>query len=645
MIGNDPRSADMHAWVTLAAVIAALAGCDGRATIPASVGGVPGMGKSAGLSRCGAIDAQPCLMDPPYAGVWESGPNDVWIVESDFQEVTARHWNGNEWTPYPIATVNTLSAVWGSAPDDIWAVGAAGTIVHWDGTAWSPQPSGTQANLSAVWGSRSGDVWAVGSNATSSPPSPQGVTLHWDGTGWSQVVCCDAPDAGSAELRAIWGSAASDVWAVGAAGSAIHWDGVSWNPVTVTASDNTLTSIWGSSSHDVWIGGAGELVHYDGTGFTSAPFFGTVDGLWGSAANDVWNVAASGVVNHWDGREWALVSSGTTNDLAHVWGSGAAEAWAVGPAGTVLNWNGLGWSVVADGSAAALGAVWGNGANDVWASGPIHWDGSAWTQGATANSVAASGLCGFAPDDVWAVGQGFLTPNGTGYIAHWDGLNWTIDGIDGVYVPAQASATSLGPSEMRAAWCGDRSDVWAVGKMIAITGPIVDTIAHWDGTTWSPVANPMLEPLSGVWGSSTGDIWAAGDSGTLLHWDATAWSVVPSGVTADLGAVWGSGADDVWVVVRGQGEFLHWDGSAWSLVADGTTGSSSTLSSIAGTAPDDVWAVGEIGNAAGGVAVHWDGRRWSTSWSTPPAVPTLNGVWAGAGSVFLVAGNGMIFQK
>ena len=53
---------------------------------------------------------------------------------------------------------------------DVWFVGTAfsptTSIQHYDGLAWSPSPSGATANLGAVWGSAAAGMWAVGSRAT-----------------------------------------------------------------------------------------------------------------------------------------------------------------------------------------------------------------------------------------------------------------------------------------------------------------------------------------------------------------------------------------------------------------------------------------------------------------------------------------------
>jgi hypothetical protein len=41
-------------------------------------------------------------------------------------------------------------------------------------------------------------------------------------------------------------------------------------------------------------------------------------------------------------------------------------------------------------------------------------------------------------------------------------------------------------------------------------------ILHWNGVTWSEQSSGS-KPLSGIWGSSPGDVWAVGAAGTILH--------------------------------------------------------------------------------------------------------------------------------
>jgi hypothetical protein len=70
--------------------------------------------------------------------------------------------------------------------------------------------------------------------------------------------------------------------------------------------------------------------------------------------------------------------------------------------------------------------------------------------------------------------------------------------------------------------------------------------------------------LSGVWGTSSTNVFAVGESGLLLRFDGTGWTEQPLDTVSDLSAVWGSSANNVFVVSSAlKGLVLHRCGPAW----------------------------------------------------------------------------------
>jgi hypothetical protein len=69
---------------------------------------------------------------------------------------------------------------------------------------------------------------------------------------------------GGFSAMAIWGTSATDIFAVGLNGTIGHYDGVSWKPMqSPTASD--LYGIWGTAHNDVFaVGSMGTILHFDG---------------------------------------------------------------------------------------------------------------------------------------------------------------------------------------------------------------------------------------------------------------------------------------------------------------------------------------------------------------------------------------------
>src|SRR5205807_1828381 len=72
-------------------------------------------------------------------------------------------------------------------------------------TTWTPVASGTTQLLATVWGSSASDVFAVGNN---------GAIVHFNGTAWSAMT-----SGTSVALRGVWGSSASDVFVTGSSGT------------------------------------------------------------------------------------------------------------------------------------------------------------------------------------------------------------------------------------------------------------------------------------------------------------------------------------------------------------------------------------------------------------------------------------------
>ena len=314
--------------------------------------------------------------------------------------------------------------------------------------------------------------------------------------GWCRV---DMPNDKVA-LFGIWGSSATDVWAVGSNGAVFHWNGTGWTSQRVlndAGQPKPIYGIWGSGPHDVWAFGVDEVLHSDGWNDTETVWSnigvpgpsmfesGSPRAIWGSSSTDVWmlvgplNSFAVGLLNKcWHSDGWA----GAATELAP-----ALDYYIAPYAG--MNFNGM----------------WGTGPNDVWIVGEngriLHtdgyWDKAAfWTQPNSNTRSHLTGIWGAASDDVWAVGE-----NGT--IRHWTydaggELDWII-------------SDSKSTTNLRAVWGSSATDIWAVGDD--------NTILHGDGSSWTRSQVPTIPssgPFYGVWGSGPNDVWVVGQR-ALLH--------------------------------------------------------------------------------------------------------------------------------
>jgi hypothetical protein len=222
--------------------------------------------------------------------------------------------------------------------------------------------------------------------------------------------------------------------------------------------------------------------------------------------------------------------------------------------------------------------------------------------------------------DIWAVGSMGFSITVEPQVQHWNGSTWQL-----VPIPAEVGGGELFGVEAIAP-----DDVWMVGGYQDGGGAL---ILHWDGETLSVVEHPnpgTFNRFYAVAGTSATDIWAVGeyaDGGigkTLIeHWDGESWQVVASptdpGQYTELLGVSAIAPNDAWAVGQvGAGTFsVHWDGTEWTTVSTPTPGGYASLKSVSGVASDDVWAVGD--GIEGTLTLHWNGSQWEIIPSPTPS--------------------------
>jgi hypothetical protein len=125
------------------------------------------------------------------------------------------------------------------------------------------------------------------------------------------------------------------------------------------------------------------------------------------------------------------------------------------------------------------------------------WDGNRWeiirNPGEGPWTGRAEAIVAIAPNDVWVSG---LFNDGTDFLIHWDGSDWTpVDaGVDGAF----AAFAALGPD-----------DIWA-------SSPLDSRFYHFDGEAWSPADGPSIPGAQYIlrgWGMSAVDacqVWSVG---------------------------------------------------------------------------------------------------------------------------------------
>lgn len=157
-----------------------------------------------------------------------------------------------------------------------------------------------------------------------------------------RVDVLESPEGGSIDIRAIWGTAYNNVYAVGVHSTPytymfFHFDGNGWADITENirtpifdygGGDFDLRGIHGFGPSDFWVVGGwkffysstegirkqGFVLRYDGTKFVNMtppdmPPASQIDSrfytIWGTSSNDIWAAGSYGWILHWNGTQWS----------------------------------------------------------------------------------------------------------------------------------------------------------------------------------------------------------------------------------------------------------------------------------------------------------------------------------------------------
>jgi hypothetical protein len=265
-------------------------------------------------------------------GVYASGEG-VYVVGTG-----GKAWVGDAtsgWTAMsdPPVEENDLTDLWGQgsgAAVELFATGHAGYVAHYSSEVWTVEDLGT-SNHEGIGGSANA-LYAVS----------WGGIYHYDGASWT----FEAPP-GSARLNDVWASGDTAV-AVGEGGVVVmrtpptdsgstEW---TWTEIE-SGTEADLNAIDGSSATDLWVAGAdGTVLHFDGVGFTTVDV-GTTAALWAVFAPEpdaAYVVGSNGTARFFDGNVWASLPTGVDNNLYAMSGVNAQNVWAVGNRGVLLQY-------------------------------------------------------------------------------------------------------------------------------------------------------------------------------------------------------------------------------------------------------------------------------------------------------------------
>ena len=142
-------------------------------------------------------------------------------------------------------------------------MGRDGLILRYDGRTWQPMESGATRHIYGIWGSAPSDVYAVGH---------VGTLLHYDGFQWERIET-----GKNITFRGVWGRSSRDVYAVGSVGTILHYDGAQW--IEMQAPKAACESVWGIGRSVFVVGGRNFILRYADVGIRLPENAAEGDGL------------------------------------------------------------------------------------------------------------------------------------------------------------------------------------------------------------------------------------------------------------------------------------------------------------------------------------------------------------------------------
>lgn len=276
------------------------------------------------------------------------------------------------------------------------------------------------------------------------------------------------PSPTTQSLRGVWGSSATDVYAVGLQGTILHSGGDGLWTAQTSGTTKDLHAIWGSGPHDLYAAGD-VLLHSTGDGAwapQTAP--SGLMGVWGSAADDLYVAGLFGISHSTGDGTWTALSQPEPwGGYFHARGTSATDVYAVGG---FINLN----DPSKGGGVAHL-------TNAQWS----------WTRLSPPDEMKDIAFTSAGAFIVGLSGQIWAQPSG--------GSTFT-------------QQTSPVPWDLQGVWADDAGTLWAVGG----SGSVLRSSG--DGH-WTSEASLFALDLWGVWGSGAHDVYAVGDNGQIFHFN------------------------------------------------------------------------------------------------------------------------------
>jgi hypothetical protein len=193
--------------------------------------------------------------------IYAFSENDIWF------SAFVRYLNG-QFIDLPIPAILmgwSINKLWGTSSNDMYVVGNEGNIAHYNGTTWTKIESGTTLNVNDIWGINNSDN--------------------------NGLVLCAATDLFTNNERKLL-RIKND----------LSVDTLSWQP------NEILMSVWFNSPNKIITAGGGIFFRVNEQWIEQIPLPPyLIKNLRGAGLNDIWAVGGFGVVNWYNGLNWAQI--------------------------------------------------------------------------------------------------------------------------------------------------------------------------------------------------------------------------------------------------------------------------------------------------------------------------------------------------
>jgi len=444
-------------------------------------------------------------------------------------------WNGANWSALGSGVNGDIRALAMDAAGNLYAGGgfmtaggiAASKIAKWDGANWSALGSGMNVSVEALAMDSAGNLYAGGSGM---PFSGVRYIAKWDGSGWSTLDVGTNRNVSAMVIDAVTGNLYAGGYFSTAGGVAANyiakWDGTNWSALGPKGINNYINALAIDASGNLYAGGE----------FTTAV---------GVVANSI---------AKWDGSSWSALGAGVDNSINALAMDSAGNLYAGGAFWTaggvaamgIAKWDGTNWSALGSGVQYVIDALAMDTSGNLYAGGDFasaggvaaskiaKWDGTSWSALGSGMDYSVHALAIDASGNVYAGGDfgiaGGVAARG---IAKWNGTSWS----------------ALGPgldSSVHALAIDASGTLYAGGPFMSAGEVPAQGIAKWNGTSWSALGSGMeagnfIFDVYALYIDASGTLYAGGDfktaggvvANSIAKWDGTSWSALGSGVEVD----------------------------------------------------------------------------------------------------------------